>query len=56
MSVKEILVDIIVPLISGFIGGSIGTVVINNRKIKNVMNNKNNTFNNCGDVTNECKK
>ena len=28
MSLKEVLIDIIIPLISGFIGGSIGSVVI----------------------------
>ena len=28
MSLKEVLVDIIIPLIVGFIGGSIGSVVI----------------------------
>lgn len=34
MSLKEIVVDIVIPLIAGFIGGSIGSVVM----IKNKFN------------------
>lgn len=59
MSLKEVLIDIIIPLISGFIGGSIGSVVIikyssigtikkDNRKV----NNKNALYNNIGEVYN----
>ena len=61
MSLKQVLIDIIIPLISGFIGGSIGSVVIiknkyiiivtikkDNRKV----NNKNALYNNIGEVYN----
>ncbi|MDR0979017.1 MAG: hypothetical protein LBL91_03675 [Lachnospiraceae bacterium] len=52
MDWKEILTGIIIPLLAGFIGGSIGSIVIDKRK----MNNKNTTFNNNGDVFNGDKK
>ena len=51
MSLKEVLIDIIIPLISGFIGGtigSIGTIKKDNRKV----NNKNALYNNIGEVYN----
>lgn len=48
MNWKEVLTQIIIPLISGFIGGSIGSIVIDRRKI----NNKKTTYNNIGDVVN----
>lgn len=52
MSFKEIITDIIIPLISGFIGGSIGSIIIN----KMTMNNKKSDFNNNGDVINGYKQ
>lgn len=36
MSLKEVLIDIIIPLISGFIGGSIGSVVIIKNKYSSI--------------------
>lgn len=53
MSLKEVLIDIIIPLISGFIGGSIGSVVIIKNKYSSIgtikkdnrkVNNKNVLF------------
>lgn len=61
MSVKEVLIDIIIPLISGFIGGSIGSVVIIKNKYSSIgtikkdnrkVNNKNALYNNIGEVYN----
>lgn len=52
MSLKEVLFEIVIPLISGFVGGSIGNIIINKRK----MNNKKVNFNNNGDVINGNKK
>ena len=54
MSSKEILTEIIIPLIAGFFGGSIGNIVIKKHKLtrKHKMNNKKTVFNNDGDVIN----
>ena len=61
MSLKEVLIDIIIPLISGFIGGSIGSVVIIKNKYNSIgtikkdnrkVNNKNALYNNIGEVYN----
>lgn len=61
MSLKEVLIDIIIPLISGFIGGSIGSVVIIKNKYRSIgtikkdnrkVNNKNVLYNNIGEVYN----
>lgn len=61
MSLKEILVDIITPLIAGFIGGSIGSIVIIKNKYSSIgtikkdkrkINNKNNLYQNVGEVNN----
>lgn len=61
MSLKEVLIDIIIPLISGFIGGSIGSVVIIKNKHSSIgtikkdnrkVNNKNALYNNIGEVYN----
>lgn len=61
MSLKEILVDIIIPLIAGFIGGSIGSIVIIKNKYSSIgtikkdkrkINNKNNLYQNVGEVNN----
>lgn len=61
MSLKEVLIDIIIPLISGFIGGSIGSVVIIKNKYSSIVtikkdnrkvNNKNALYNNIGEVYN----
>lgn len=61
MSLKEVLVDIIIPLIVGFIGGSIGSVVIIKtkytsidtiKKDKRKVNNKNALYKDVGEVYN----
>lgn len=61
MSLKEVLIDIIIPLISGFIEGSIGSVVIIKNKYSSIgtikkdnrkVNNKNALYNNIGEVYN----
>lgn len=61
MSLKEILVDIIIPLIAGFIGGSIGSVVIIKNKYNSIgmikkdnrkVNNKNTLYKDVGEVYN----
>lgn len=54
MSSKEILTEIIIPLIAGFFGGSIGNIMIEKHKLtrKHKMNNKKTVFNNNGDVVN----
>lgn len=61
MSLKEVLIDIIIPLTSGFIGGSIGSVVIIKNKYSSIgtikkdnrkVNNKNALYNNIGEVYN----
>ena len=61
MSLKEVLIDIIIPLISGVIGGSIGSVVIIKNKYSSIgtikkdnrkVNNKNALYNNIGEVYN----
>lgn len=48
MTLREIVTEIIIPLISGFIGGGISNAVITKAKMKN----KNVMFNNNGDVIN----
>lgn len=61
MSLKEILIDIIIPLISGFIGGSIGSFVIIKKRYISIgtikkdnrkVNNKNALYSNIGEVCN----
>ena len=61
MSLKEVLIDIIIPLISGFIGGSIGSVVIiknnyssigNIKKDNRKVNNNKALYQNVGEVNN----
>ena len=61
MSLKEIVVDIVIPLIAGFIGGSIGSVIIIKNKFNSIglinldkrkVNNKNISYNNVGEVNN----
>lgn len=58
MSWESIITGVIIPLISGFIGGSIGNIVIESYKTRknNKMNNKNAVFNNNGDVINGNKR
>ena len=61
MSIKEIVVDIVIPLIAGFIGGSIGSVIMIKNKFNSIglinvdkrkVNNKNTSYNNVGEVNN----
>lgn len=61
MSLKEVVVDIIIPLICGFIGGSIGSIIIVKNKLttidsikidKREVNNKKATYQNVGEVYN----
>ena len=61
MSLKEIAVDIVIPLIAGFIGGSIGSVIMVKNKFNSIglinldkrkVNNKNISYNNVGEVNN----
>lgn len=61
MDLKEVFIDIIIPLISGFIGGSIGCVVIIKSKYSSIgtikkdnrkVNNKNALYDNIGEVYN----
>ena len=61
MRLKQLLIDIIIPLISRFIGGSIGSVVIIKNKYSSIgtikkdnrkVNNKNALYNNIGEVYN----
>lgn len=61
MSLKEIVVDIVIPLIAGFIGGSIGSVIMIKNKFNSIglinvdkrkVNNKNIAYNNVGEVNN----
>lgn len=58
MNWENILTGIIIPLIAGFIGGSIGNIVIQSHRTKknNKMNNKNAHFSNNGDVVNGNKR
>ncbi len=58
MSWESIITGVIIPLIAGFIGGSIGNIVIESYKTRksNKMNNKNAVFNNNGDVINGNKR
>ena len=61
MSLKEIVVDIVIPLIAGFTGGSIGSVIMIKNKFNSIglinvdkrkVNNKNTSYNNVGEVNN----
>lgn len=54
MSGKDILTEIIVPLVAGFLGGSIGNIVIEKYKLtrNHKMNNKKVIFENNGDIVN----
>ncbi len=61
MSLKEVIIDIIVPLICGFAGGSIGSIIIvknkftaidSIRKDKRKVNNKKAIYQNVGEVYN----
>lgn len=61
MRLKEIVVDIVIPLIAGFIGGSIGSVVMIKNKFNSIglinvdkrkVTNKNTSYNNVGEVNN----
>lgn len=61
MSLKEIILDIIIPLISGFVGGSIGSIIIVKNKFttigsiikdKRKVNNNKVTYQNVGEVYN----
>ncbi|MBO5477780.1 MAG: hypothetical protein J6A15_08525 [Clostridia bacterium] len=61
MSLKEIIVDIIIPLISGFVGGSIGSIIIVKNKFtvigsinkdKRKINNKKAIYQNVGEIYN----
>lgn len=58
MSCKDILTEIIIPLISGFFSGSRGDAVIKKHSStrKHKMNNKKTIFDNNGDVVNGNKK
>lgn len=52
MSLKEILFNIIIPLISGIIGGTISTIIIMQKNVKNnIMKNKDVNIGN-GDIIN----
>ena len=61
MSLKEVIIDIIVPLICGFVGGSIGSIIIvknkfteigSIRKDKRKVNNKKTIYQNVREVYN----
>ena len=54
MELKEILTGIVVPLVAGFIGGSIGTIIINKNinKTKETRKMKNENIDVTGDVFN----
>ena len=61
MSLKDVLVDIVVPLIAGFFGGCIGSVVIIKYKYSSIesikidkrkVNNKKALYQNVGEVNN----
>lgn len=58
MNGKEVLTEIIIPLIAGFFGGSIGNIAIEKCRLikKSKMINKKNIFNNNGDIVNGNKK
>lgn len=58
MSFENILTGIIIPLIAGFLGGSIGNIVVDSYRNKrnHKLNNKNAIFNNDGDVINGDRK
>lgn len=58
MNSKDILTEIIIPLIAGFLGGTMGDVVIKKHRStqKHKMNNKKTIFDNNGDVVNGNKK
>ena len=61
MSIKEVIIDIIVPLICGLVGGSIGSIIIvknkfteigSIRKDKRKVNNKKTIYQNVREVYN----
>lgn len=52
MTFKEIITEILIPLISGFIGGSIGNITVSKFK----MSNKNAILNASGDIINGNKR
>jgi len=61
MSLKEVIIDIIVPLICGFVGGSTGSIIIvknkfteigSIRKDKRKVNNKKTIYQNVREVYN----
>lgn len=52
MTLREVLTEIIIPLIAGFIGGGIGNITIS----KFNMNNKKSTIITGGDIVNGNKK
>lgn len=58
MSSREILTEIVIPLIVGFLGGSFGNIVIEKFRInkKHKMINKEAIFKNSGDFVNGDKK
>lgn len=58
MSWESVITGVIIPLIAGFIGGSIGNILIESYKTRknNKMNNKNAVFHNNGDVINGNKR
>lgn len=50
MTMKEVLIGVIVPIICGFIGGSIGSIIVVNHKFSNKLVAKKTKFENNGDV------
>ena len=54
MEIKEIVVDIIIPLISGFLGGICGGTFINNKRIQK-QSNKNSNAVQIGEINNGTK-
>ena len=61
MELKEVLTDIIIPLVAVFIGGGIGSIIIVNHKFKLIdltykdnkkINNKHATYQNIKEVYN----
>ena len=61
MSLKEVIIEIVIPLVAGFIGGSIGSIVVVNIKFRAIgfiindkrkMLNKNTKYQNVGEIYN----
>ena len=61
MSLKEVIIEIVIPLVAGFIGGSIGSIVVVNIKFratgfiikdKRKILNKNTKYQNVGELYN----